>query len=72
MPRAVFEPVTAATKRPQTHSLDHAATGYFTIYITNVYNLCTYNMMQMHEFRIRKYTRLCLLRFVIRANMLKP
>jgi hypothetical protein len=27
MPRARFEPATQATKRPQTHALDRAATG---------------------------------------------
>jgi hypothetical protein len=27
MPRAVFEPVTTATKLPQTYALDSAATG---------------------------------------------
>jgi hypothetical protein len=38
MPRAGFEPAIPATKRPQTYTLDHAATGIgisilYTLYI---------------------------------------
>jgi hypothetical protein len=31
MPTAGFEPAIPASERPQTHALDHAATGFGTI-----------------------------------------
>jgi hypothetical protein len=33
MPRAVFEPATPATERPQTYALDRAATGIGEFYL---------------------------------------
>jgi hypothetical protein len=46
MPRAVFEPAITVTKRPQTYTLDCAATGIctFSIYVSkNIpYRVCIY------------------------------
>jgi hypothetical protein len=47
MPRAVFEPATPASKRPQTYTLDRAATGIGIQCTTNMYFMYL-NVKQIH------------------------